>query len=63
MLCHLYGSFCLLNWDSAEFYSRLFDVVEQRAFAGKNRSFNNIILGNLECLSPQKETQARLLLQ
>ena len=57
------GSVCLLDWECAGFYPRLFEVCGQRIIFGKEGEFNRILLESMKCLSEEEETQAKLIMQ
>lgn len=57
------GSMCLLDWESAGFYPRLFEVCLQRINFGKHGEFNRLILESMSPLTKEEEAQAELILR
>ncbi|MCJ1437623.1 hypothetical protein MMC27_007010 [Xylographa pallens] len=57
------GSICLLDWQSAGFYPRLFEVCELRIMLGKEGNFSKLLLDHMERLSDIEEEQASVMLQ
>ncbi|KAH7394027.1 hypothetical protein DE146DRAFT_115060 [Phaeosphaeria sp. MPI-PUGE-AT-0046c] len=55
------GSFCLLDWASAGFYPRFFEICTLRLNAWTQVDFNSQVLCLLEGLSQDEENQAQLL--
>lgn len=55
------GSFCLLDWASAGFYPRFFEICVLRLNAWLQVDFNSQVLCLLEALSQDEESQAQLL--
>ena len=53
---------CLLDWESAGFYPRLFEVCEQRALIGKDGDFNRVLLEHIKSLTTHEEKQVAVLL-
>ncbi len=56
------GTFCLLDWESAGFYPRLFEVCEQQALIGKDGNFNRLLLTHMKSLTAHEKAQGELLL-
>ena len=57
------GSVCLLDWASAGFYPRLFEICGQRVIFGKEGNFNKLLLDSMNDLSMEEEKQAMLILR
>jgi Ser/Thr protein kinase RdoA (MazF antagonist) len=57
------GSICFIDWASAGFYPRFFEICAQRVILGKEGNFNRLILDSLGTLSDSEETQAALVLK
>lgn len=55
------GSFGLVDWASAGFYPRSFEICTLRINAWSQVDFNSQVLRLLEALSPDEEVQAQLL--
>ena len=55
------GSLCLLDWASAGFYPRLFEICTLRLNARKQGDWNRKILQNLPDVDEDEEIQAQLL--
>jgi hypothetical protein len=55
------GSICLLDWASAGFYPRLFEVCTLRLNSRRDGDWNNRLLHFVEDLSDEEQTQANLL--
>lgn len=56
-------STCFLDWASARFYPRLFEVSAQRILLGKEGTFNKIALDSLGALSYEEEAEVKLVLK
>ena len=52
------GTICLLDWESAGFYPRLFEVCRQRIFMGQDGKFNKLLLDCMPPLTMEEERQA-----
>ena len=56
------GTICLLDWESAGFYPRLFEVCRQRIFLGQDGKFNKLLLDCVIPLTMEEERQAELMM-
>ena len=56
-------SMCLLDWECAGFYPRLFEVYLLRIDSGKDGEFNRLLFESLKALTIEKEVQAELILK
>lgn len=54
---------CLLEWECAGFYPRLFEVCLLRIDSGKDGEFNRLLLESLKALPIEEEVQAELILK
>ena len=74
VLCHLdiaprniiwpdNGSLYLLDWESAGFYPRFFEVCSQRINLGKNGDFQRLLLESIGRLTEEEDAQADLILR
>lgn len=57
------GSMGLLDWESAGFYPRLFEVCLLRINFGKDGDFNRLLLDSMKPLTEEEEAQVELILK
>ncbi len=57
------GSMGLLDWESAGFYPRLFEVCVLRINFGKDGEFSRLLLESMKALTEEEETQVELILK
>lgn len=57
------NSFCLVDWESAGFYPRFFEICVQRVNYRKDGDFNRLLLESMEGLNEKEEADAMLILQ
>ncbi|KAL1881074.1 hypothetical protein Plec18167_003616 [Paecilomyces lecythidis] len=56
------GSLCLVDWESAGYYPRLFEFCSQWIIEDKDGSFNRLLLDSMRPLSDQESTQKEAML-